>query len=334
MTDLRGELFGPIEAWMAQVDAVDILDAPQDFLMGYGAVIRSVDRLNASQEPGDARSLLTALSACEFVMAEDPAWTQQVGLEPLQPLAPEWLILLDDGSPEFRLAAAIDALQPIGAATADEARVRPLRCRLEPIAYRWEGESTSTEWHWRAADEVVWDKEQDVDGLNAIASRRIKQWDATPAEFARSPITAGLADIDAFLCDRTDEAKLSRLCFSLSLIEGWRLSEDPFEAASATPVELDPVYALARLAYAGRPLGADGGPQLPLNRDVHLLAERGDAESTVEFARAHLRKYGYETELDVEPGDIDIRRIAAALLIPVPPPSLQTLAERVGLKPA
>jgi CRISPR-associated protein Csx17 len=333
MTDLTDELVGPIDAWMAQVDAADILDAPQDFLMAYGAVIRSVERLLAAEEPGDALSLLTALSACEFVMAEEPGWTQKVGLSPLQPLAPEWLLLLDDGSPEFRLAAAIGALRPLGASSADASRVRPFRCHLEPIAYRWEGDSTSVEWDWRATDDVVWDKEQDVDGLNAIASRRIKRWDGPATDFARGPIPARLADVDAFLRGRTEEAKLSRLCFSLSLIEAWRLSEDPFEDKSVEVEQLDPAFALARLAYAGRPLGPEGGPQIPLNRDIHLLADRGDADSTVEFARAHLRKFGYDAERDVEATDVDIRRLAAALCVPVSADALQALADHVGLRP-
>ncbi|QDG50384.1 hypothetical protein FIV42_06440 [Persicimonas caeni] len=323
MTNLQNDLTRPIEIWVDAVDSTDILGAPEDFLVGYGAVCRAIARLLETGDAAYAPSLFTALAACEFVMAEHPSWTKKVGLPPLQPLSGDWLELLDDGSAELRLAASLSSLHPAGLAS-DGERIRPLRTHLEPIDYR--DEAASVRWDFKATDEVVWDKEPDVDGLNAIFARRLKLWDGLPADFGRGAITARLADIDAFLRGETDEAKLSRLCFSLSLVDTWRLSDDPFED-EADETDVDPAYALLRLTYAGRPLG----PEVPLNRDIHLLADRGDLDTAREFAGAHLRKHGYTIGRDDFTNELDARRVAAALLFPLSLEDRTRLAQSVDL---
>lgn len=325
---MRRDLTAPVETWVDAVDSTDILNAPEDFLVGYGAVGRSIAVLLETGDPAYAPSLATALAACEFVMAEHPTWTKKAGLPPIQPLPTDWLALLDDGSPEFRLAASLSALRPIGY-TGEQARVRPLRTHLEPITYRYEpdGNQTSVDWDFKASKEVLWDKESDVDGLNAIFARRLKLWEQPPADFGRSPIEASLADITAFLEGRTDEAKLSRLCFELSLVDLWTLTDNPWPEATADAAEIDPTYALAKLCYTGRPLG----PELPLNRDIHLLTNRGDIDTAVEFAGAHMRKHGYAVGRAEISTDLDSRRIAAALLFPISDATREGLAHSISL---
>lgn len=333
MTDLSEELIAPIVTWADAVDEIDIVSAPDDFLASYGAAYRSIDKLLETGDRAHARSLLTALATCEFVMAEHPDWTEEAGLPPLQPLAPEWLVVVDDGSAEFRLAAALTALRPIGFEDEDSTLIGPFRAHLEMIDYRWEREgaeagATTVSWNFDRSAGVDWDKEKDVDGLNAIFTRRLKRWTASAGDFVRGAVSAPPADVTAFLEAQTDEAKLSRLCFTLSLIESWRAGEDPLDAAreastDETIQEFDPAFAVARLCYAG--LTTEDGEQLPLNRDIHLLAARGDLESTVEFARAHLRKHGFELAPDEPQSDVDARRIAAGLLFPLSTESIEAL---------
>lgn len=324
MTSLQTDLTRPVETWVDAVDSTDILGAPEDFLVGYGAVCRSIARLLESDDVGWAPSLFTALAACEFVMAEHPTWTQKAGLPPIQPLSPGWLRLLDDGSAEFRLAASLSSLTPIGLAT-DNERIRPFRTHLEPVDYR--ADAALLTWDFKARDEVVWDKEPDVDGLNAIFARRIKLWDGAPADFGHAAISARLGDVAAFLRGETDEAKLSRLCFSLSLLDAWQHNDDLLDDTAKAETAIDPAFALLRICYAGRPLG----PEVPLNRDIHLLASRGDLDTAVEFAGAHLRKHGHTVGRDDFATDLDARRLAAALLFPLATDTHSLLANAVEL---
>ncbi|MFW6058519.1 MAG: hypothetical protein ACOC9W_06655 [Persicimonas sp.] len=329
MTDLSEELIAPIVTWADAVDQIDIVSAPDDFLASYGAAYRSIAKLMETGDRGHARSLLTALATCKFVMAEHPAWTEKVGLPPLQPLAPEWLVVVDDGSAEFRLAAALTSLRPIGFEDQDSTLIGPFRAHLEMIDYRWEREvaeagATTVSWNFDRSANVDWDKEKDVDGLNTIFTRRLKRWTASPRDFVEGAVHAPLADIAAFLEAQTDEAKLSRLCFTLSLVESWRAGEDPLGAAEEEAgTDIDAAFAVARLCYAG--LATEDGDALPLNRDIHLLAARGDLESTVEFARAHLRKHGLELSPDEPQSELDPRRLAAALLLPLSSDALARL---------
>lgn len=324
MTTLDTDLTRPIEIWIDAVDSADILGAPEDFLVGYGAVCRSISRLLETGNLVHAPRLFTALAACEFVMAEHPRWIEEIGLPPLAPLSAAWLRLLDDGSAEFRLAASLSSLRPIGLASKD-ARLRPLRTHLEPVDYNTD--TASIAWDFKAAKEVVWDKETDVDGLNAIFARRLKLWDGAPSDFGLGAITARLEDIAAFLRGEAEEAKLARLCFSLSLVDSWRLSDDLFGAPLQAAPSLEPAYALLRLCYAGSALG----PEIPLNRDIHLLANRGDLATALEFAGAHLRKYGHTVGHDDFSTHLDSRRLAAALLFPISLESRKVLAEAVDL---
>jgi CRISPR-associated protein Csx17 len=333
MTDTKDELIAPIEAWIEAVDAADILKAPEDFLVGYGSVHRAIAELVETGDPGNAPRLLTALAACEFVMAERPDFTTRTGLPPLQPLPAGWLALMDDGSTEFRLAASLSALRPVGLG-GDDTRVRPFRTHLEPIDYRFDRQETglgqtSLSWDFNAQQEVVWDKERAVDGLNAIFARRLKMWAASAFEFGQSAVNARFDDIARFIRGETDEAKLSRLCFELSLVDAWRLPQDLLAPKDAGHADVDPAFALAHLCYSGQ---GYAGRDLPLNRDIHLLANRGDLDTALEFGGAHLRKHGFETGASEFESDIDSRRVAAALLFPISDDQRDVLAEAIEAK--
>jgi CRISPR-associated protein Csx17 len=327
MTDSKADLIAPVVSWVEAVDDAGILKAPQDFLMAYGAVHRSIARLLETGKPDHAPSLLTALAACEFIMAECSDFIDEFGLPSIQPLPADWLSLVDDGSAEFRLAASLSALRPVGLG-GDDVRVRPFRTHLEPVAYRFDPkrdglEATSVSWDFKARKEVIWDKERAVDGLNAIFASRLKMWDGPDAEFDQSAVNARLSDIDRFLRGETDEPKLSRLCFELSLIDAWRLSRDPFAAddSADVDVDVDPAFALAKLCYSG--------PDTSLNRDIHLLANRGDLDTALEFGGAHLRKHGTDAKRDEIDSDLDARRLAAALLFPIGDAQRDALAQAV-----
>ena len=259
-------------------------------------------------------------------------------VDPHQPLPPAWLKLLDDGSPEFRLAAAANGLRPIGYDATDSPVVQPFRAHLEPIEYRWDqtastSANTSVSWKPNATGQVLWDKEPDVDGLSAIVAERLKKWQSAPQRILRGSIAAPLGYVESFVADDTDEAKLSRLCFSLSVLDVWRLSEDPLGRPPELRAAPDPVLALMYLSFSGRPLG-EQGLTLPLNRDIFLLAKRGDVESTVEFARAHLRKHGYRVGRDTFETNLGVERMAPVTSFPLAESDRTMLARRIRLTTA
>ena len=329
-------LVAPIESWLRQFDELDLKSAPEDFLVGLGSIRKAFVDFYEDGTQAAPLQLLTSLAACEYTLAEEARWARDVGVEPLQPLSPHWLALVASRAPEMRLAIALNGMRPVDA----DDDIVTLRSHLESITTRYvdaeppeatfdDGISyerrTRVSWRKGASKDRVWDKETDVDGLRAILRRRLDSAFAPFAHAGRGQFPASLRDVGAFLRDDVDEQVFSRLVFVLAMLD-LSVAETDFEVQHTTDVAIDPDWALLQMALS-RPRLGDASDRLPIERDIHLVALRGDRESALAFARAHLGKHGLEVRDDLPESDADFERVAAACAFPVSDATLDKLEQ-------
>jgi CRISPR-associated protein Csx17 len=331
-------LVAPIEAWLRQFDDLDLKSAPEDFLVGLGSIRKAFADFYDEGAGAAPLQLLTSLAACEYTLAEEGRWVREHGIVPLQPLSPHWLGLVATRAPEMRLAIALNSLQPVE--TDDD--VVTTRSHMESIRTEYvdaaapdvtfdDGVSferrTAVAWRPTESDERVWDKQNDVDGLQAILSRRLDASHEPYSHAGRGRIPALGADILAFIDADVDEGIFSRLAFVLALIDLSVIDIDLDRDAPAGDV--DPEWALLQLALS-RPVSAQTNERIPIKRDIHLVALRGDRESARSFASAHLRDHGFEVRDDLPASDRPIERIVAACAFPISTAMQQHLADIVA----
>lgn len=328
-------LVAPIESWLRQFDELDLKSAPEDFLVGLGSIRKAFVDFYEEGNQAAPLQLLTSLAACEYTLAEEAHWAREVGVEPLQPLSPHWLALVASRAPEMRLAIALNGLQPVE--TTDE--IVTLRSHLESITTRYvdaeapdatfdDGLSfarrTRVSWRDSGEGDRVWDKQKDVDGLRAVLRRRLDSAYAPFEHAGRGRIPASLADVGAFVRGDLDEGVFSRLVFVLAMLDS-SVVETEFEVQHAMDVAIDPDWALLQMALSRPRLDGASG-RLPIERDIHLVALRGDRESALAFARAHLREHGLQVRSDLPESDADFDRVVAACAFPVSDETLENLA--------
>jgi CRISPR-associated protein Csx17 len=317
----------------------------------YQTALRQIDRAmfqfaSRSEQGNDAKyltKLLIALGIGERTLAGGLTFCQEKYLRPLQGLSSQWLDQADDGSREFRLAAA---LAGIGAASGS---VGPFRVFLEEVEFKgrhvaWSPGSTS----------AVWSNRSLAANLAAVVRRR--QMEAFGDGIAGIPIRsmrwAPLADIVAFLREEIDDEKLAALLWALPALD-WSAVEFRLTtnvASPSVPVE----FAIPRLLVEPLPLVAAGGywqigetnePTTPDPDVFHVLASgRSDAiEQTVERAARRLKSggrmvVGYRNRrtagkpLGVA-SSIKPERLLAAMLFPLSQRDLEVIANIVLYPP-
>jgi CRISPR-associated protein Csx17 len=187
----------------------------------YQSALRQIDRAiyefatGAQVDPtADRRGLLEVLRAvgrAEQDLASGLAFCKEKNLRPLHGLSWQWLDQADDGSAEFRLAAAVAGVRAV-----QDTDVGPLRAHLEPVVrgkggrFEWHLGSTSAVWSNRALDE------------NLAASFLRRQLEAFRAGLPGVPLDtarpAPLADVLAFLASDTDDEKLHDLVWGLAVL--------------------------------------------------------------------------------------------------------------------
>jgi CRISPR-associated protein Csx17 len=184
----------------------------------YQAALRHIDRAmfafaNRSEQGNDGKYLLdvmAALGSAERTLAGGLAFCKEKSLHPLQGLSAQWIDQGDDGSVEFRLAAAL-----AGISSDPEQKIEPLRVFLEEVQrtkfVRWSPGSTT----------AVWSRQPLAFNLAAVFRRR--QLEAFRAGKAGvplySPRPAALADVVAFLNEEIDADKLQDLLWGLIAVE-------------------------------------------------------------------------------------------------------------------
>ena len=271
--------------------------------------------LCTSHTPERLNGVFIALGQCEAVAARSLKWATAKDnyLQPLFGLRKEWLNHGWNSSVEFRLAASLASIS--GKFGKDWL---PMRCHLEQVDSYFDKESGTLSFRWAdvPSNHVQWSEAALPDVLNAIASRRLILTEEPPQ--ARSEVWASISDIKAFIEGETNDALLSDLLWSMSLIN-WRekvsLPSSPTERQPVAPT----LYALLKLCFPPvRSAQPDGILPVPAVPAIHRHAAQGSGDQAATMAIRRLRASGYHPALCSLPvrGDY-ARRTAAALLFPI-----------------
>lgn len=315
--------------------------------------------LDLCKEGRSARvqAVLVALGQAERTLARSFAWTTGRNdkppaqkCAPLAALSPRWLHEADDGSPEFRLAAALASVSGLYKGKEGRPVAIPVRQHLEPVALRLGKDPHWFAWDDPPSHDVVWHEGDFVDVLNAIFARRLIR--AAQAGSSTLPDSAQrvapLADVVAFLEGRTDDDLLADLLWGLCLLD-WpgearrQQNADTTArpgAAAAAETERNvhaaavpsALFSLLRLAFP-RPAERGEAPEVPAIPMIHRQANAGHGLEASRLAVRRLRGSGLSPAL----GEVAVtggaaRRAAAALLFPLSRRDFARLAE-LALKP-
>ncbi len=188
--------------------------------------------------------LVSVLGEVEQGFLATPKSTKATNLRPLPRLSPKWLELVDDGSPEARLAIAI--------ASQSDPALGPLRVNVLPLAPpKFFAFDTTAEGLVRDPS-VVWQGRSLVSDLTAVALRRVI--DGIRGGVGHFPLRgkrfAALDDIRLFLEARVDDVRIARLVRGL-LSVNW--ADVPFEPPRQVG-EPDALHALVRLTHLPKKL--------------------------------------------------------------------------------
>lgn len=266
---------------------------------------------------------------------------------PLPEIKPGWVPLIDDGTPEFRLALSLSTL---GQGQWEE-EVN-IRAQLGPYDARrrsWSANAENFRARWVGRD--LCERMTNLLKHRLHAVEKLGRRDADRGRVgARAPLwgsaTATLKDIERFIEGDIDEPRLERLLFGLSLVRPDRYAAE----RSYEPTFISLAFAVSKLAlHQGEAQRADEIETLgPGERDVkERQRDRRHPPTTIpaQLAAGHVqsalrtsRRFLLGRRLNVPPDYLEhdphltsaqARRMAAALLFPISDWTYRRLARQV-----
>ncbi len=211
--------------------------APQSLKMAVRELEGRVIDLCGNPGPRAVQSLLVGLGRLER-MVSARTWSRRSGVVPFPGwLSADWLDAANDGTAEFRLAAATASIQKAD----DVGYVRENLERVKLVDGRWVAVPVSGSCVWREGATLA-------DNLGRICIRRTIEGKA--AELGAPPLggwfPAPLGDVETFLVGVLDEAKITDLLLPLSMI---RVGDTGDDAGMGTQIPVPAAYALMKAVY-------------------------------------------------------------------------------------
>ena len=219
-------------------------------------------------------AVLLALGECERALSKRSRWVAESYISPIPPLPPEWVAKTDDGSAEFRLAAALASIT--GKFRRKDHQVwLPLRSHLESVRSGLRKDGTGyVQWDEDSANEVMWMEGDPVNSLNRIMHRRLvlaeQSGHACWSDLSR--VKAGLAAVSAFIEGRVDFEKLASLLWGLALIDWPRFEWSSWSPRPEPDLWPGAAYGLLKLCFAGQKVR---DIEVPINPIIHHQASMG-----------------------------------------------------------
>lgn len=296
-------------------------------------VLLSVQRaiIAHSHQPQDRQrfqDILIALGEAEKQLNRTLSWSRDTAnIPPLSAMSMRWRAEADNGTAEYRLAAALASAY---VHFPDEHRYFPFRCFVEHVAPRKGERLGRMEWLDQRGREAVWSQGGVVDSMLRALERllllhgreRLSRWSLVSASPAK------LDDLDHFISDAFDFTYFEQCLLGLILLR-WR---QPMTGKDEKPTHRDTyrrlpptLYALLKLCLAGHPVG---GTTVRIQADIFRLAASGDARRATESAITRLRASGLPTVVKeglFTPTE-QVRQAAAALIFPVDAHAVAKLA--------
>lgn len=261
--------------------------------------------------------VVTGLGALERAVSRSPAARAQV--PPLERLSATWYAAADDGSVEFRLAAAFASW----AASPQQRRVRQHLEPVDPTASKW----TEATPPWGRADPLA----------NVVAIARHRLLSAPDQKvLLRGAATVNAGALSALLAGDLDRARFTDLAFGLALLDtlpgGSRVERDP------RPQRISTVFCVLRAVTSPSFLADDEGrhpaPKVMLAILARLAAR--DLPGAVDLAQRRLCASACHLVVPPDalhdaptPADTDFDALAAALVLPLPRVLEEDLVQRV-----
>lgn len=201
---------------------------------------------------------------------------------PVPTLSEEWVLKADDGSPEFRMAAALAGLGGMG---------MPMRPFLSPVQHEKDGR-----WGWDAESRLaVWGEGDLAGNMGRVIDRRrlesLRQGDeTTPFQFFAG-VSSG--DVAAWLNGEVDEARFAGLLSGLVhvRIPEHLTSRSERAVLPAAYSVLKPFFTPMGLLTHFDLLPPDR--KLPLPGELVTRLQSGDVQKAVEIAWRRLHAVGY-----------------------------------------
>lgn len=302
--------------WLSQVQRYARDDKAPGSLRAAAARLDAA--LFALTERADRMTLqqvLRHLGRIEALCATSPR-TREAIRQPVPRLSPEWARRADDGSAEFRIAAALAGLSLRG--ERDGRRVQlTLRPHLVPVTFdgaAWEEGSSL----------VCWVPGEIERNLSAVLHRRRVETQrlGSEGELLRSTTGARLIDVQRFLEGDTDDRRIAELlaglvCADLGVAETQRDDAVPLPAYALIKVLFIPESTLRHLQW----LPPDRSLRLPAEIPARLAANDVDAALAIAWRRLRALDVKLPSRQPPRAIAIDGPRLLAALTIPL------TLAE-------
>jgi CRISPR-associated protein Csx17 len=292
------DLLAEIDGWLRRFRDCVGDGAPAALVECRQRLDRAIFDLCQHGGPAATRAVLVELGRAELALARRPELAADVRR---LDLSPSWLRAVNDGSPAFRLSAALGSL---GAGTE-----RPLRADL-------------------AGGDLQ---------PSALLRRRLLDAQAAGdprlAFQARRP--APLRDVAALLRGEAGVEEVAELAAALSLVRWPRPGDTGPEPLPPSLPRAYALLALCRLPFALELRGT--GYDVPVEPGIFATLAAGRIGDAVLRAARRLRGSGlpvhggtFSGELDA---GLDAGRLTAALLVPISPGAASTLAASVTIAP-
>ena len=264
--------------------------------------------------PEAMKHLLINIGKLERLLATRDVTKEPKLRAPISGLGTRWLLLADDGSVEFRIAAALALIRGTG-------KVGPFRANLAPVdpirPYKWATQTIQTAWVGRSF----------AHRLSNILARRMMDAERLGCEKKPvwSPLKVRKEDIACFVEGSLDEGMIEDLLFGLMWINWGRAAEPDFvrdlEMRWSVPVQDRPVrreYALLKLLFSPADLEW-AGKTVKIRPEPSLipLLRAGRIGAACLQASRRLFSSGLPMPCSAFPDGPDGVRLAAALLIPL-----------------
>lgn len=306
------DLLSDVDVWLDRYRRAATKDtAPASARRALSVLEARIIDLCISHTPDRLLAVFIALGQCQAAAARSLKWATdpKTYLMPLQGLRKEWL-KHGRHRPEFRLAAS---LASINGKFGKEWLT--LRCHLEQVnCYKKDKDTLAYRWADNPTNNVQWSAAPLPEVLNDILARRLVLNEDTEK---RWEVHADLADIKVFIEGETDDALLSDLLWSMSLINWSEKAGLP----SDKPERVVPptLYALLKLCFP--PVQKElPDPILPVPAvpAIHRHAAKGNGTEAAALALRRLRSSGYRPLIRQLPVQgAHAIRTAAALLFPI-----------------
>lgn len=340
------ELLRDVDEWLDRVrQVVARASAPSRLRTAVRRVeeaILSVATANSKAALATAfQSVLVAVWEIERELSISRQFRSVHHIPPFRGVRVSWWEVLDDGSPECRLAAAV------GSVGAGDAEVGPLRVHLEPVSFsdggepRWDdlstlpvqGQARVAEWMALVVRRRVAARQRDVE-VKRLNSR------CPPLDGA---IRVSPEELVRFLRGEVDESRFAALLPAFSLVRWPRPKLPGNQTTPSRRVGVPVSFAIIKLLFLPWPVrrknfepvpgecaggAATGGvnPDLLYPSPEPAVVSRlmaGDSAGAFEIALHRLRALGVRPAVgeaeELHVSGEEALRLAAALLIPVQP---------------